>query len=223
MANQSIKSSNSKKIDSYIIAVFLLLVLIGGFDYSTFNNRSEMKYLLNYFSIGASFSIFSYITNLMIPRKIKNLLCWIKTLPGEIIFTHLLQKEDIRFSVNELEENYKSIYNELKTIKDKDKNKKFQNQEWYHIYIKHENSVRVYQSNSDYLLCRDVASMTLIMFIIYVFFIIVDIATFNWTSLITFAILYILSVLATRTQVYAFATNVINQDLSELRKANSSK
>lgn len=91
---------------------------------------------------------------------------------------------------------------------------KYENSCWYAIYQKVQKEDKVYVSNRDFLLCRDISIMTIIMLAIYlVSAFILGTFTFSWKMVVILAIEYIISDMAMRGKGKRVAYNVIAEDI----------
>lgn len=101
-------------------------------------------------------------------------------------------------------------------ISDPDKLKRFENAEWYKIYQKYKESTKILLSNIDYLLCRDLCSISLLILIIYIVVTICfDIIILNWDVVGFLFTEYIITNIAARHKAKRFVMNVISEDINK--------
>lgn len=138
-------------------------------------------------------------------------------LPAETVFSkNRDQSKDMRFTKQQVFEHYKDIYENMPNLK-KDRYK-YENAEWYKILDKHRDAKMVIVSHRDYLMCRDMTSSTVVIFLLYfVFSVILKLLPFKIESAIYLLIMYALTNIATRVKAVRFVNNVIACDLQGVK------
>jgi hypothetical protein len=90
-------------------------------------------------------------------------LIWGK-MPSYKIYDWIITKHDCRFTIEMAKSKYSDIYKNLEVSN----NGEFQSAEWNKLYRKYQNRNQVYTANRDFLLCRDIFIMSLMIMIIYI-------------------------------------------------------
>ena len=152
----------------------------------------------------------------LIPSKLKDKLVYLwRSKPGEKIFSNMLDgKVDERFTVEEAKKKYSEILSNLQSIKDKKEKKNYENSKWYEIYRQHEDETKVWVSQRDFLLCRDMSLMSIVILIIFIIFsLALDFITIKLMPIVYLLALYIITMLAANAKAKRFAYTVISCDI----------
>lgn len=91
--------------------------------------------------------------------------------------------------------------------------KEFENSSWYTIYKKHEDKSSVFVSQKDFLLNRDMSSMTLNMIVIYISIILTCNICLSCKYMTFLIIEFFVTNLAARERAIKFVYNVIAADV----------
>ena len=84
----------------------------------------------------------------------------------------------------------------------------------YGIYKKHKTEKMIEVSNRDYLLCRDLTSVNIIILIMYLgLSVVLQMFTLKWKAIVFLAFMYIISMIAARIKAQRFVLNVIAEDV----------
>lgn len=222
--DNNLKSYREKELKNYVIGnALMILVLLGIFN-TLFNikmDETSSNILLTLGSELISAGIFSsilytyvFIFDAIIPGSWKDLICNLhRPLAGEIIFEEIKGKlNDKRFTKEDALQKYANIYEKLDNLTGKEK-RKASNSAWYSIYLKHENKPKIFISQRDYLLCRDLCVSTLYICILYFVLCVFSIITFDYKIMIFFITELIITNFAMRSKQKRFIYNVIAMDM----------
>lgn len=134
-------------------------------------------------------------------------------LPGETVFSRMKNKvNDIRFTRNQVLEQYKIIYENMPILRTD--RYKYENSVWYGIYNKYRENKMVYNSNRDYLICRDMVSSTVVILILYtIFSVVMELIPFKMECIIYLLVMYLVTNIAARVKGKRMVNNVIICDL----------
>ena len=114
-------------------------------------------------------------------------------------------------------------YQELKQIKDVKELGFYENSSWYKIYQQYRNLPKIYAANRDYLICRDITVVSLVMiFVLVIFNAFSAIASFS-ILLGLFILEYFLGCFATHACAKRFVYSVIAEDISPSCPANNTR
>lgn len=140
--------------------------------------------------------------------------------PGCRIFSEIKDKDkDIRFQKQAVREKYSEIYERM-PVNDSKELATYHNGDWYKIYRKHQDSGKIYYSQRDYLLCRDLFVSTLNMAGVYLVSIIIAycLLRIRLNSFVFWVFLLaevVVTYIATHLKGWRFTYNVIAEDVSE--------
>ncbi len=217
----NIKDYREKELKIYVIANIIVILYL-----SDILNVGELVSENNYMKLIISIlnsSLFSGIIyslcivfDSLIPSKIKDyFVYWWWHKPGETIFSRMYNnKIDDRFTSEDAKEKYSDIFNGLQSIKDKIKKKEYENSKWYGIYRLHEEEMKVLIAQRDFLLCRDMALVSMATLAIYIIFAsILDFLTVKVSPIIYLVLMYLITMLAANVKGKRFANTVISCDL----------
>lgn len=223
--DNNLKSYREKELKNYVIGnVLIILTLSGTFD--TLLHWTEANENINnlistlgaeIISAGIISSIlytYVFIFDAIIPGNWKDKICNVcRPLPGELIFEEMRRKvKDKRFTQEEALQKYANIYDKLDAVSGQLKQKN-SNSAWYAIYRKYENETKIFISNRDYLLCRDLCVSTLWIGIMYFVLCIFLVIPFNCNIIAILIIELIATNVAMRGKQKRLAYNVIATDI----------
>lgn len=218
-----LKEYRNKEFKNYVI-LNICIILFYSIDFCKLNIE-ELKVNFEVFQkffplILSSSAIYVYVflIDSLLPDgyKAKIVTLW-SDLPGFTVFTNMKKEvKDGRFTKEQVLEKYNNIYERMDKINDSDKLKRFENAEWYKIYQKHKESTKILVSNRDYLLCRDLCSISLLISIIYVVVTICfDMIVFNWSVLGFLFVEYIITKFGAKHKAKRLVMNVISEDINK--------
>lgn len=176
--DNNLKDYREKELKNYVIGnALIIIVLLGIFNtlLDVKMDESTNNILLTLSSEIISAGIFSsilytyvFILDAIIPGNWKDSICNLcRPLPGEIIFEEIREKaNDKRFTKEKALQKYANIYEIIDNLIGKEK-RKASNDAWYSIYLKYENKTKIFISQRDYLLCRDLCISTLYIGLLY--------------------------------------------------------
>ena len=118
---------------------------------------------------------------------------------------------DDRFTKESILEKYNEIYVNMPS--DKKDREKYENAQWYKIYQKHKNDSKILTSNRDFLLCRDIVILTLMLFISYCIFSMLKVVDFSCEVIFILFLELVVSDIAMRGKGKRLAYNVISEDV----------
>lgn len=136
-------------------------------------------------------------------------------LPGYTIFSKIKKRDnDNRFSHKHLMSKYPELYQNLP--KEKKARERYENEQWYVIYSKNRDVPMVYNSQRDWLLCRDIYVSTLVIIGLYVVVVtIVGFTEINYPYLFFLIIMAVITNFGANRKANRFAYNVIAYDVSK--------
>lgn len=209
--DNNLKNYREKELKNYVIGnALMILVLLGLFN-TLFNikmDETSSNILLTLGSELISAGIFSsilytyvFIFDAIIPGNWKDLICNLyRPLAGEVVFEEIKEKlNDKRFTKDAALQKYANIYEKLDNLVGKEK-RKASNSAWYSIYLKHENETKIFISQRDYLLCRDLCVSTLYIGLLYFVLCVFSIIAFNH-KIVIFLITELITLIR-ETQIY---------------------
>jgi len=161
--------------------------------------------------------VFSFLADSLFTGELKmRLLYFGKSSPGEEAFSYLKNGNgDHRFSTQRLFERYNVIYENIP--KDEKARRAYENDHWYQIYNRYRDVSMIYNSNRDYLLCRDLYISTLIIVICYSISCCV-LSLFSYECIFYLLAMIIGTNVASRVKGRRLINNVIAYDLHSINK-----
>lgn len=159
-----------------------------GFNFFTGKDVSLEKILGNLINIGlfsSALYVYVFILDSVIPSQLKYKICYLFFFrqPGYSIFSKIKNSKtrwlDPRFTKEDVLNLYADIYKKIdnalnnnnvngRNDNSKEVKGKMENTSWYRIYSKYRNDEMIFTSNRDYLLCRDLCIMTILILIFYI-------------------------------------------------------
>lgn len=222
--DNNLKDYREKELKNYVIGnALIIIVLLGIFD-TLLNIKMDETTTNIFLTLGSeliSAGIFSsilytyvFIFDAIVPGNWKDLVCNLyRPLPDEVIFEEIKEKvNDKRFTKKEALQKYAGIYGNLDNLIGKEK-RKASNSAWYSIYLKHENKTKIFISQRDYLLCRDLCVSTLYIGLLYFVLWAFSIVAFDHRIVILLIVELIATNFAMRGKQKRFAYNVIAMDI----------
>ena len=218
---ENIKNYRDHELKSYVIAnILMLLIITGVFTGESGSNGTLMTDLITSIIESAIFSsilyVYVFILDSLVPSKVKDVFSLpIKgELPASTIFTKIENNmADVRFTSEVVKEKYSDVY--LHMPRDKKAMKHYQNSCWYKIMQKYKDDKKILISHRDYLLCRDITSMTCIFAIFYLLLCWMGVLNISRKMLYFLLAEYIITMISTRVKAKRFTYNVIAQDLAK--------
>jgi len=215
----NLKDYREKELKTFVIAnILVILYLIGTITFDGIIEKDSYIQLLIMVINSGLFSSIIYamvtVCDCMISNYLKRfIIFWWTPIPGETIFTDIkINTKDNRFTTSEVSEVYKEIYNNMP--KDKRDCFKYQNSKWYSLLSKYESESKVQVAHRDYLMCRDMATSTILMLIVYLMLsLIFNLIIFNSKAIIYLLVVYLICVIAARTKSKRFVKTVIACDI----------
>ncbi|MDE6432632.1 MAG: hypothetical protein K2L07_00210 [Lachnospiraceae bacterium] len=233
--DNNLKDYREKELKNYIIGNALIIVALSG-TFDVLSNLARMNEVTNnafstlvaeLISAGILSSIlytYVFIFDSIIPGNLKDIICNLhRPLPGEVIFEEMKKKvNDKRFTKEQVSEKYADVYEKLENLTKKEK-RKASNSVWYAVYRKHENETKVFISNRDYLLCRDLCISTLYIGLMYFVLCKFSIIAFN-REIVTMLIIELIATnIAMRSKQKRFVYNVIATDIHLSKEKSTTK
>lgn len=217
----NIKDYRTDELKHYVIANLLILFLIH--NKLNFSSNEDVIYfstiinLLNIAIVISALYVFIFLSDSLFSSDLKFKLLYLGSpKPGEIIFTKLLTKtNDMRFSNEFVQQKYHIIYENMP--KNKQKNRTYQNQQWYKIYSLNKTAEMVSISAKEFRLCRDMYISTISLLLIYLISCFgLRILNFRHIYCIYLLIMIFLTNWAARTKGKRWVYNAIAYDLTKL-------
>ena len=154
-------------------------------------------------------SVFALLVNGILKTDYKNMIVFWKVkhpLPSYRVFSHLAQK-DHRIDWDEFNRKYNPIPVDPES----------QSKLWYRLLKKYPDDEMILQSHRDYLLYRDLTSISFLMLLVYVVaFILLKIFGLDISSLLILLFLseYLILLISARNKAERFVLNVISCDIT---------
>lgn len=176
------KDYRNAELKIYVIGNILIILLLSGVFSIVFSNiatvdkdtlgsyKDIISALLGSALLSSVLYIYVFIFDSLVPSKWKDFIAYFPCgRPGNTVFTKIKDKNvDARFTQEDAKTKYKAIYDELDRIKDSKRRAAYQNSKWYGIYQSIETNETIALSQKDFLLNRDMCSITVVILIIYV-------------------------------------------------------
>ena len=218
---ENIKDYRDHELKSYVIAnILMVLIITEVFTGESGSNGTSMTDLITNIIESAIFSsilyVYVFILDSLIPSKVKDVISLPITgvLPASSIFTKIeCNTADVRFTSEDVKEKYSDVYLHMPT--DKKAMKHYQNSCWYKIMQKYKDDKKIFISHRDYLLCRDMTSMTCIFAILYLSLSWMGVLDISSKMLYFLLVEYLITMVSTRVKAKRFTYNVIAQDLAK--------
>lgn len=214
-----IKDYRNNELKNYVIGNIVLVLYFSGIFDNFFmadinNNLNIWKTLIESAFVSSIIYIYVFLLDSLIPGDIKQKVAYfhIGKLPGYTIFTEMKQNnKDDRFTHADILKKYALIYSNMP--KEKKKKEKYENAQWYKIYNNYKNESKILISNRDFLLCRDLTIITIMLMIIYFILMGLKIIVFSKTIVTVMLIELIVSNISMRGKAARLAYNVISEDI----------
>ena len=229
---KDIKDYRNSELKSYVLGNILIILISSGLLENIYTLAKEalswesILPILSSVVLSSVLYIYVFLADSIVPAEWKNKLIWmVKGKPGETIFTSIRKKNrDYRFSSEQADILYKKVYTSISNVDDK-KKKEIENIAWYRIYKKHEEHPQVIISHRDFLLCRDMCIMTLLIEIGYVCLQIYLKQPISWKMILILVFEFVSCWIAAYNKSKTFAYNVIALDISksEIQESDNNK
>lgn len=227
------KEYRKNELKYYVIGNILILLLIHGMFDGLMTRVSNdavdiIETLLGSAIIGSIVYIYTFLLDSFMPSKAKDAIAYFPTgRPGDYIFTKIEQRDsDARFMKEQVQKKYSDVYKEIYRLQANGKKKelsKYQNSEWYKIYKDNQDDESVYTSQQDFLLIRDMESMTIMIAAFYIVMVVLKVISFDGRALAFVIVEFLLSNLAAKSKAKRFTYNVIATDLNPRTAKEKSK
>ena len=215
----NIKDYREKELKTFVIANILVILCLNGLI--TFNGLLEennyMQLIITIINSGLFASIiYAMVTvcDCMIPSELKRyIVFWWCPMPGETVFSDIkFNARDGRFTSAEAIVSYEDIYNNLPS--ERKACRKYENSKWHVLQRQHESETKVLIAHRDYLMCRDMATITVLMTLVYtILSSVMKLINFDKKSVIYLMIVYWVCMIAARVKSKRFVKTVIACDL----------
>lgn len=215
----NIKDYREKELKTFVIAHILVILcltrLISFEDILKENSYIKLITTIINSSLFASI-VYTLVSVLdcMVPSSLKRyIVFWWRPMPGETIFSNIKNKhKDTRFTSAEAVNAYSNIYSNMPL--GKKERCQYENSKWYGLFRQHESETKVLIAHRDYLMCRDMATITVLIIFVYILLsCIMKIIVFDETAIMYLVIVYLLCVIAARVKSKRFVKTVIACDL----------
>jgi len=170
-------------------------------------------------TISGVLSLITFLGDSLISNNIKDKLVGLFFIPrsGQTIFTRITNKavNDDRFLISDAISRYSGI------IENRPSQKKeklyYENTNWYKIYSEHKKDGAITQTQTDYLLCRDLYIETLEFLVLYIssLFLFNDTVLFSWHFILALLVIGIITNISTHIKMNRFVNTVIAVDISK--------
>ena len=214
-----IKDYRNNELKNYVIGNILLVLYFSGIFDNLFtldinSNLNIWKTLIESALVSSIIYIYVFLLDSMIPGNIKQKIAYfhIGKLPGYTIFTKMKQSvRDDRFTQADVMQKYDQIYTNMPT--DRKEREKYENAQWYRLYRDCKNENKILIANRDFLLCRDITIITLMLLIIYMMLSCLKIMMFSKIIVEIMGVELIVSNISMRGKAKRLAYNVISEDI----------
>jgi len=220
---QDLKDYRDKELKSYVFAnLVVLLYLEGCFNWLWSLDAKSVEILKLFIPFLAGLSViyvYIFISDSLLPSDYKTkIVFWRSLQPGYKVFSNMAKGDlDGRFGLEQLLNKYATIYENMPV--DKEQKSKYENQHWYKIYGKHRGNSMIEGSSKDYLLCRDLTSITVILSFFYLLLYCALLGhCVNCKFLILLIAEYLILIFASRKKAKRFVYNVIAVDINHKDK-----
>lgn len=168
-----IKDYRNNELKNYVIGNILLVLYFSGmfdkiFSQDINSNLNIWGIVIESALISSIIYIYVFLLDSMIPGDIKQKIAYfhIGKLPGYTIFTKMKEGEkDDRFTQADVMKKYSQIYTNMPV--NKKEREKYENAQWYKMYKDCRNENKILIANRDFLLCRDITIITMMLLILY--------------------------------------------------------
>jgi len=210
-----IKDYRNSELKNYVIGNILLVLYFSGmfskiFSEDVNSNLDIWSIVIESALISSIIYIYVFLLDSMIPGNIKQKIAYfhIGKLPGYTIFTKMKQSvRDDRFTQADVMQKYNQIYANMPT--DRKEREKYENAQWYRLYRDCKNENKILIANRDFLLCRDITIITLMLLIIYMMLSCLKIMMFSKIIVEIMGVELIVSNISMRGKAKRLAYNVI--------------
>lgn len=218
---EDIKSYRDNELKYYVLGnILLILYFEGVFDglwiESISKNITIIKFVIESAFVLSISYVYVFLLDSIIAGdwKFRILYFGRNHMPGCTIFSRIKKKTiDNRFTKEQAVEYYKEIYETMP--ENKKERYEYENAKWYSIYRKYEKEKRIFVSNRDFLLCRDLCMVTISLLIIYVLFVFgLNLLHFSFRFFWFIIFELVVSNVAMRGKGMRLAYNVIAMDIS---------
>ncbi len=215
-----IKDYRNKELTAYVLGISLVILNIEGiWSFGDLNlEMVQLSSMVVELILSTSvMTIFVMIADSVIDNRGKEkIVFWQKSMPGTTVFTDIKNEKvkDERFTREAVHDQYSEIYKSLDSISSEKERKNQENAAWYIIYKKHKTEKMIEVSNRDYLLCRDLTSINIIMMIVYlVLSIALQMFEVKYKVIGFLCLMYFILMIASRLKARRFVLNVIAADV----------
>lgn len=221
----NIKEYRRDELKSYVIGnILLFLFLSGVLDTAVFAESNNYYNLFGVIVQSAIFSsviyIYVFLLDSIIPGNYKFQIAYLPfgKMPACTIFSEMEKSiKDNRFTQEEALKKYAEIYEKMP--EDEVERDNYENSRWYSIYKKYESVEKIYIANKDFLLCRDITIITLMLAILYGCSCVLHLLPFSWEIIVLLIVEYVITNAAMRGKGKRLAYNVITEDIhSNIKK-----
>ena len=214
-----IKDYRNNELKNYVIGNILLVLYFSGmfdkiFSQDINSNLNIWGTVIESALISSIIYIYVFLLDSMIPGDIKQKIAYfhIGKLPGYTIFTKMKEGEkDDRFTQADVMKKYSQIYTNMPV--NKKEREKYENAQWYKIYKDCRNENKILIANRDFLLCRDITIITMMLLILYFILTSLKIIVFSKIIVIIMVVELIVSNISMRGKARRLAYNVISEDI----------
>ncbi|WP_270640192.1 hypothetical protein [Longibaculum muris] len=214
-----IKDYRNNELKNYVIGNILLVLYFSGmfdkiFSQDINSNLNIWGIVIESALISSIIYIYVFLLDSMIPGDIKQKIAYfhIGKLPGYTIFTKMKEGEkDDRFTQADVMKKYSQIYTNMPV--NKKEREKYENAQWYKMYKDCRNENKILIANRDFLLCRDITIITMMLLILYFILTSLKIIVFSKIIAIIIVVELIVSNISMRGKARRLAYNVISEDI----------
>lgn len=213
----NIKNYRSKELLWYIIGQIFIIIICQNpnilfLKFSECHNT--LVKIISSTMFSSILAVFVFVFDAMFDDESKDICLYFGGCkPGECVFEDIkTNHKDYRYTKEKAMEVYKEIY--MNMPDSKVKKRAYENEQWYKIYDKHRDVSMVKNSHRDYLLCRDVYFLTIVMLAFYVLIsLLLNSVVFSLRLFAFEILLLIISNIAARQRGKRYVANVIAYDI----------
>ena len=217
---KDIKDYRNNELKNYVIGNILIILFLNGvldmfFVEGISENVEFLDKIIQSAMVSSITYIYVFLMDSLISADFKEKITYfgIDKMPGYTVFSDMKNGvKDIRFTKETVLEKYREIYEKMP--KEKEIKEFYENEQWYQIYKKYRDKNKVFTSHRDYLLCRDITTITLVLMFIYMLLVVIfNTISFSWQTICFLGIEFLVADIAMRVKAKRFVYNVISEDM----------
>ncbi|MFZ5944447.1 MAG: hypothetical protein ACOYVD_10070 [Bacillota bacterium] len=221
----TLKSYRDNELKWFILAYLFLVIGSSNLDIvksTDMEALSKIESLVSTALISGAICSLAFVIDSLYSQLMKDTLLYlgITKMPGTTVFTRIKNGtlNDIRFGIIHAQEKYKDIIDNIPSNKSK---ARYENSNWYKIYVKHKEDSAVSSVHRDFLLCRDLYITTISLAVLTGIAMVVKLVSFSWILLGYLIATAIITSCSAHNKAHRFVNTVIAVDVAAM--ANDEK